>query len=65
MIAAEARTSVAVENASTHCGPKRAASRDAVCTPSTTPSELTANSIPYCCASKPYPSWKRNDEEDR
>ena len=53
MMADAASTSTAVEQASTHCGPKRAASRDAVCTPRTTPRELTANSRPYCCASKP------------
>lgn len=49
----------------THCGPKRAASREAVCTPATTPSEFTANSRPYCWASSPWVAWKRNGDAER
>ena len=36
MIADAATNSTAVDTAITHCGPKRAARRDATCTPSTT-----------------------------
>jgi hypothetical protein len=65
MIAIAASTSTPVDTDSTHCGPKRAASRAATCTPTTRPRELAANSNPYCWASKPYVSWKRNEEDDR
>ena len=53
MMATDATTRTDVETANTHCGPKRAARREANCTPTTTPSEFAANRRPYCCASKP------------
>jgi len=58
-------TSTDVDHAITHWGPKRAASREALCTPTTIPSEFTANSNPYCCGLKPYVFLKGNDDAER